>query len=108
MKLKTIDLIVKSQKWCTEYTLIVDISENSNEEKANFLNDMFEDQGFSVKKIKDHVHLTYQTYDKKMLTSDEVKEFLENITITYMVMISNKNEILEKLSEFYLKYNEFT
>ena len=51
---------------------------------------MFEDHGFMVKKIKDHVHLTYETYNKIMLTSDEVKEFLENITTTYMVMISNK------------------
>lgn len=107
MKLKTIDLKVKDEKYYSSFTLTLDISENTDEEKINFLNNMFKEHHFRVSKIKNHVHLTYETYEKNTMTPDEVKEFLENITYAYMVMISNKNEMSEILSDFYLKYNEF-
>lgn len=107
MKLKTIDLKQNVENYSITYTLVIDISENTDEEKVKFLNDMFSNRGFSVSKIKNQVHLSYDAHDRNELSDEDIKEFLENISYSYMVMISNKNEILELLSEFYLKYHEF-
>lgn len=106
MKFKNIQIETKTNKWSSDISLILDISENSDEKKIQFLNDLFSNTSISAKKHKDVVTVSFYIYDKNLSTT-EVKEFLENINSTYMIMISTKNQFSEVLSEFFLKYYEF-
>ena len=106
MKFKNIDIEIANNRYSKQVSLSLDISENSNEKKIEFLNEMFSENYMDVKKKKDVVVLTFDIYDKNLSTT-EVKEFLENINSTYMIMISTKNQFSEVLSEFFLKYYEF-
>lgn len=106
MKFKNIDIEIANNRYSKQVSLSLDISENSNEKKIEFLNEMFSENYMDVKKKKDVVVLTFDIYDKNLSTT-EVKEFLENINSTYMIMISTKNQFSDVLSEFFLKYYEF-
>lgn len=107
MKFKNIDIEIANNRYSKQVSLTLDISENSNEKKIEFLNEMFSKNYMDVKKKKDVVQLTFDIYDESKISKTEVKEFLENINSTYMIMISTKNQFSEVLSEFFLKYYEF-
>lgn len=107
MKFKNIDIEIANNRYSKQVSLTLDISENSNEQKIEFLNEMFSKNYMDVKKKKDVVQLTFDIYDESKISKTEVKEFLENINSTYMIMISTKNQFSEVLSEFFLKYYEF-
>lgn len=107
MKFKNIDIEIANNRYSKQVSLTLDISENSNEKKIEFLNEMFSKNYMDVKKKKDVVVLTFNIYDESKISKTEVKEFLENINSTYMIMISTKNQFSEVLSEFFLKYYEF-